>query len=264
MLRAKVSMTTAALQLPIRQALQTARDFGADGVQLDVRHEISRREYGETARRQLLHSLKELGLQAASAHFPLRSPLHWPEHLDERLAAVRSAMDLAAQLKIRLLTLRIGRLPAQEEVADWELLVSLISDLAGHGNRVGVIPCLIPAGDAATNLMALIDGVKTGAVQVDGDLAGWVINRQQPIQELRALHSHLGHLEMRDAIREMDGPGREVPIGRGEIDWDEVAALLDEMEYSGWLNVNRTAGRDQAADLARGVQYVRNLFIPER
>jgi sugar phosphate isomerase/epimerase len=60
----------------------------------------------------------------------------------------------------------------------------------------------------------------------------------------------------------VDGPGREVPVGRGETNWDEFAALLSEMDYHGWLNAERTEGNDRAGDIGRSVQYLRNLLPP--
>jgi sugar phosphate isomerase/epimerase len=147
-----------------------------------------------------------------------------------------------------------------ENPADRELFLSVLNDLASVGNRQGVMICLIPSGDSAAEVRAVISAVKTGPVTVDADLAAWVLHNLPPASQLRELHELIGHVEIRDAVRDFDGLGKEVPIGRGEIDWDEVAALLGEMDYSGWLNVTRTSGDDRPGDIARGVKFLRNLI----
>lgn len=260
MFRAKISVPTLALGNDLKRSLHTAMKLGAEGVQFDLYHELSIREFGPTARRQLLHALQERDMQPASAHVPLRSPLTDAEKLDTRIAAIAQAFELASQLKIRVLTLRIGRIPADDAPEYEKLLLPAVTDLAAAGNRHGVVPCLIPCGDSAEMLRSLIRRVQSGPLAIDADLGGWILSRQSPVSELRELHGHIQHVQVRDAVRDLDGLGKEVPVGRGEIDWDEIAGLLNEMDYAGWLNVTRTGGGDPAGDIGRAIQYVRNLL----
>ena len=66
---------------------------------------------------------------------------------------------------------------------------------------------------------------------------------------------------VRDAIRDIDAGGLEVALGRGEVEWIEVLPLLDEIEYAGWVTVNRTQGNDLALDAARAVEYLKNVML---
>jgi sugar phosphate isomerase/epimerase len=262
MIRSRISVATTSLQQNLKRGLQQAMRMGVDGVQFDLRSELPPAEYGETGRRQLLHSLSECGLRIAAGRFPLRSPLIASDRLDERLEAIRKAIVFAGELKMPQLTLRAGRIPTVEETASRDLLHGLLSDLAGVGNRHGVVLSLIPCGDSASEIRELVDLIKTGPVSVVADPASWILSQQDPLAELRALAGLIGHVEIRDAIRGVDGPGREVPVGRGETNWDEFAALLSEMDYHGWLNAERTEGNDRAGDIGRSVQYLRNLLPP--
>ncbi|WP_437223912.1 sugar phosphate isomerase/epimerase family protein [Planctomicrobium sp. SH661] len=260
MFRAKISVAMRAFSSDLRRALQTVMQIGAQGVQFDLRNDVTPAQYGDTARRQLLHYLNERGLQIASGHFPLRSPLAATERMGERIKALNDAIEFASKLKIRTLTLRAGRIPSEEDQESVKTLQGVLSELAGHGNRVGVTLSLIPCGDTAAEMRQLVDSVKTGPVTVDADLGAWVLNRQPIVAQLRELHDLIGHFEIRDAIRDYDGRGKEVPVGRGEVDWDEVAALIEEMGYNGWLNVDRQEGSDQAGDIERAVKYLKNLL----
>lgn len=263
MFRIKISVATYEFGQDIRTALHTAMEIGAQGVQFDLRNQLSSRDYGATARRQLLNYLSERSLKAASAHFSLRSSLFEKERLSERIEALRNAIEFASQLSIRTLTLRIGRLPAEDSEQYQNLVLPILLDLASHANHYGVVLAIIPAGDSHSALLSLIEKVKTGPICVDADLAAWVLSGRSPVVEIRELNAVIGHIEIRDAVRDVDGIGEETPMGRGEIDWDEIAALIGEMEYSGWLNVRRSGGIDKIGDAMRAIKYLNNLIPTE-
>lgn len=261
MLQARISVPLLPFSEDVKTAIPLAAGCGAEGIQLDLRQQFSQREFGDTARRQVLHLMQENGLAVASGTFPLRSPLAAAERLDERLQALQQAMQLLAQFKGRSLTLRVGRVPARDdEPAERDTLITILNDLASTGNHLGVVLMLLPSGDDSAEMLSLISEVRSGPVQVAADPAGWLLHGQNPAQQLRSLHAVIGHVEVRDAVRDVDGSGREVPVGRGELDWDELAALFDEIGYHGWFHVNRTVGEQRAQDIRRAVSYLRQLF----
>jgi len=90
--------------------------------------------------------------------------------------------------------------------------------------------------------------------------AGAGADKNSPAGAYRALFAHVTHVLARDAVRD-SGIGREVPLGRGEVAWDELFALFEESGYSGWLTVDRTQGDDKPGDAARAVQYLKQLAI---
>lgn len=263
MFRPRISVSTFEFGQDLRRALQTAMQMQAEGVQFDLRNQLRPADFGETARKQILHYLAERNLAPASGTFSLRRPLCEPEHLDARLQAIREALTFAAQMKLRTLTLRIGKLPADDAAEYQDLWLPILRELATVANHRGVMLGIIPAGDTPEALLNLIVQVKTGPVCVAADLGGWVLSGRKPHEQLRTLHEVVGHVEVRDATRDIDGIGEETPMGRGEVDWDEVAGLLGEMDYHGWLNVRRSTGNDKLGDMTRAIQYLRNLLLME-
>ncbi len=263
MFRVKISVATYEFGQDVRSALHTAMKIGAQGVQFDLRSQLRAADYGETARRQLQNYLGERNLQPASAHFSLRSSLFENERLDERLEAVRNAIVFASQLKLTTMTLRLGRLPDLDSEEAQQLIFPIMRDLATHANHFGVTICVIPAGDSAETLLSFLKQITTGPIAVDADLGSWILSGRSPEKQLRELNEVIQHVEIRDAVRDVDGIGEEVPVGRGEIDWDEIAGLIGEMDYSGWLNVRRSTGNDKIGDSMRAIQYLRNLIPME-
>ena len=262
MTRPRIAIASRCSGQPVKQAIALMSRLGVEGIQLDVRDELPPSELSETGRRQLLHQLSEAGLRVASAHFPLRRPLHDPRQLDGRVAAIKKGMDFAYQLGARVLTCRLGPIPPDEAADLRRTTVEILDDLARHGNHIGVTPAISLADEPADKVRALAAEVTSGPLGIDFDPASAVIGGQDPLQAARALHDLLAHVRIRDAIRDGEGGGREVPVGRGEVPWDEFIPLLGEADFTGWLTIDRTAGDDRLGDAARAVQYLKQLMWP--
>ena len=255
----RLAVATQPFKQPLRQAIVTAAAAGVTGVQLDARSEVKPSEYGETARRQLLHELGERGLKIASLNFPTRHPLHAEEHLDARIAAVHEALQFAALVKAPGVIVRAGRVPDDDESSERDRLRDILDDFARVGNHLGVTLCVTPAAEATAPLARLLEGIKSGPLGVDFDPATCVIAGRAPADDLRALHQFIAHVQVRDAIRDVDGTGQEVAVGRGEVDWPSLLAMITEIDYRGWLTVRRTTGDDIPADCTRAVEFIRNV-----
>lgn len=257
----KTSVSTRSLGPSLKQSLLLAAESGVQGVQIDVREELRSSELTDTGRRQFLHRMSELGLKVASVQFPIRRSLSDQQELDGRVAALKSAMKFAWELQCPVLTSRIGRIPADPASAEYRLLQEVLEDLARHGNHIGTTLAVTPTVDSPEHLKALISSIRGGPIGIDFDPAAFVSGGQNPTSALRTLHEHVIHCEARDAIRDMDGSGLEVALGRGETDWVELLALLHEAEYRGWMNVTRTQGDDKPGDALRAVRYLQNIFF---
>jgi len=255
------AVTAACLNRPLRETLLAAAEIGAAGLQFDVRTELRPSDLSETGRRQFLKMAAEMNLRIASLSFTTRRTFYDTADLDRRIAAAKTAMDFAYQLGANVLALRVGRIPAESESIEYLTLRDALSDIARHGNHVGVVPVITPCGDSPAELGRLLGDVTVGPAGVDFDPAGFVMTGHSPTEALRELHDRIFHVQARDALRDVAGSGIEVPLGRGEIDWLEFVATLDEIAYRGWITVNRTQGTDRAGDAARAIKYLCNLEI---
>jgi sugar phosphate isomerase/epimerase len=257
----RLAVATRCLKPPLRSSLRAAAGCGVKGIQFDLRDELRATELGETGRRQLLHQIGELGLRVASTTFPTRRGFADQEHLDARVAATRAAMEFSWQLRSSVLVLRLGKIPAEKDSNGYRLLVDVVSDLARHGNQVGVTLAVTPTHDSPDALAGFLDSVKTGPVGIDFDPAEFVLSGHAPEAAFRQLYRTIVHFTARDAVRDVGGGGVEVPLGRGEVDWIELLPLLEESAYGGWVTVLRTGGDDKPGDVARGVEYLTNVGV---
>lgn len=255
----RISVATVGFKQPLKQALQTAVDMGAHAVQLDAWNELRPASLTESGRREFLHLLDELGLKVASLYLPTRRTLSEMEDLEGRLATIKSAMQFAYQLRSNVLALRIGRIPTDPLSREYELLRQVLGDLAAYSNHVGTTLAILPTHDSPETLHQLTTSVTEGMLGIDFDPAGFIIGGHKPPAALRLLHASVVHMQARDAVRDIDGGGAEVTLGRGEVNWDEFVAGVEEIEYRGWVTVTRTQGDDRLDDIERAVSYLRQI-----
>jgi sugar phosphate isomerase/epimerase len=256
----RLALATRCLGQELKPSLLLASRMGASGVQLDARNEIKPAEMSETGRRQFTHVLAEIGLQLASLDFPIRRPLWDAERLDARIEALKQTMEFAYELKARVVTVRLGGLPAESDAAGHSLFTDVLNDLARHGNHVGVTLAIGPGRESAGRLVQILKSITAGPIGINFDPAATVMAGGLPTEAFHLSREFVAHVLVRDAIGGADDSGSEVPVGRGEVPWDELLFLLQDTDYAGWLTVDRTQGSDRSGDAARAVQYLQSIY----
>src|SRR5262249_52443618 len=95
---------------------------------------------------------------------------------------------------------------------------------------------------------------------VNFDPANLVLNGRNVYDSARALQGRVVHAHARDARRAgTSRAAQEVPLGRGDIDWMLLLGVLEEIEYRGWLVVERGGGTNRLAGVGAGVGFLRRL-----
>lgn len=261
MLPLRLSVATRHLNLPLPQALRTVAEAGARAVQLDVRNELKPHELGETARSDFLHQLGEQLLSISAFEFPTRRAFYDQDALDARVAALKGAMDFAYLMRVKTVVGRLGRIPEDTKSDKFQLLVAVLNDIARHSNRCGVTFAITPTADSTETVKALFEQVVEGPLGVNLDVGGLAMQGQNPVEMYRAVYDRVLSVQARDGLRDIDGQGQEVPLGRGEVMWDEVLALLHEGGYRNWLTISRSAGDDKLGDSLRAMRFLQQVAM---
>ena len=255
----RLAVSSQCLSQPIRKAIRAAVEIGAKGIQFDVRNELRSSDLSDSGRRQLLHELELDGINIASLLLPTRRSFYDLQQLEDRVSAVKQALDFAYQLRVPYVVARVGAIPNDPDSAEYKLLVEVLNDIARHSNRVGATLAVTPTRDSAADLKTLLGRIQNGLVGLNFDPAVFAMNGRDAVAAFRELHSHVLHITARDGLRDIDGSGQETALGRGEVDWLELLALCEQAEYRGWLTVDRTAGDDKPGDAARAIQFLQNV-----
>ncbi|MCA9004847.1 MAG: sugar phosphate isomerase/epimerase [Planctomycetaceae bacterium] len=259
MSRFKLAVATRTFGQPVKRAIKTAAQIGARGVQLDVQNEITPASFGASGERQFRKLLEEFNLSVASLRLPARRTLVDPEFLDERVSQIRSALEFAWRMKAPCLIIHPGTIQSTDN-SNFPMICEVLNDLARHASHIGTDLCIACERNSSAVIRELLSHVTAGFIGIDFDTAEMVYTRQDPEKTIRELYSWIKSYRLRDAVREMDGEGSEVPLGKGMVMWDQFLPLVLETGYQGWLTVDRTQGERKLEDCRSGISYLNSLL----
>lgn len=253
------AVVTASLGLPLKQSIRAVANMGAEGLVFDVRQELRAAELSRTGERQLQTMWGELSLKVAAVSFPVRRTFYDAAELDARVAGLKRALEFANRLGAKQVLTRLGRVPEETDSEEYRTLCEVANDLARHGDHVGARLAVVPSADSPEGLGRFLCEVRDGQIGMHFDPAAFVMAGYEPVDAFRRLHETVVSVQARDGLRDVDGGGRETALGRGEVDWVEMLAVLDEAGFRDWFVVDRTVGSDRRGDIERAVQFLKTV-----
>jgi sugar phosphate isomerase/epimerase len=259
--RLKLGVRLESLNLPLRRALAEAGRLAVGGVQVDAVGDLSPSQLSQTGRREFRNLLRAHNLELTALGCPLRRGLDTTENQQPRLEHVKQVMALSYDLGPRLVIVQAGRVPVDRDDPRGPVLTESLTVLAGHGDRTGTTLALETGLESGAELRGYLDRFDTGSLAVNFDPANLLLNGFDPYQSLRALQGKVAHTHAKDARRSgTSRTAQEVPLGAGDIDWIQYVGVLEEVEYRGWVVIERESGEDRLADVANGVAFLRRFL----
>lgn len=209
----------------LRAGLDWAATQRVTGVELDSRRQVIPSELGSTARRQLRHLINERSLKLSALQFPLRGGLADLDRLADRVDAIKQSMALGYELGTTSINVPFT-CPVDE--ASRIRTAEVLAEVALFGDRTGCRIMLRTGGEAddVADLLQQADCVDLIDVQLDP--AGCLSTNESLESAFSRLGDAIRQVRIIDAIRAARGLGRETTIGRGEVDFDMLAALASQ------------------------------------
>jgi len=294
----RLAVATEDFGQPLRQAIALAAKNKVQGLRLNARTEIRQEEFSDTALRQLKHYVAEYQLKVAGLMYSSRHVLYDQQHLDQRLDGIRTAMTMVQKLGTSEVLVRVGRIPDPEsatpavkadaprnddvdslrnpfsfapaasalsaagpsESQKFKMLCDIVNDLANHGSRYGAVLQLQLASFEPLRIQQLLSRVNAGSVGIVFDPASCTMTGKSPVQVFRDLYKHIGYIRLRDAQKDVDGGGIEVPFGDGSVDWTELLPTIVEANLESWVCVERTGGENRDDDVRDAIGRIAQLL----
>src|SRR5690606_18135078 len=162
----RIGVTLDSFNQPARQALQSAARLAFREVELPaVSGEVDPANLSQTGRRHLLHYVNSQGLRLAAlggdlggARFNDSAPI------ERRLDKTRQIIELAAALKVPVVTTHLGRV--DQEALERGYVLEAVRELADMADRTGTFVALETGGGdpgALGNLLREVDTPVLGA-----------------------------------------------------------------------------------------------------
>jgi sugar phosphate isomerase/epimerase len=243
-------------------AFQLTKEIGADGVEVDMgglgdRDTFDNKLADPAVRQQFLAKARELQLEICS----LAMSGFYAQSFAERPTAPKMVQDCldtmkALSVKIAFLPLGVkGDLLKRPEVRP--ALVERLKGIAPKAEAAGVTIGIETALGAAGELR-LLDEIGSPAIRSYFNFANAIQNGRDLIAEIRTLG--------KDRICQMhctnqDGVWLE---DDKKIDMRAVKKALDELDWSGWLVIERSRSaqntRDVKGNFSRNTAYLKSIF----
>ena len=245
------------LNLPLRNALETAARLGVTAVELDARNQIHPSQLSDTGLRQLRKILDDLNLKVASLRFQTRRGYDSPQDLDRRVEATKDAMRLAYKLSAPVVVNSIGKIPNEDDPS-WASLRSVMDDLGRFGARVGAFLAAETGSDAGPTLAKLLGDASDGFVAVALNPGQLIINQYDVSEAIQSLKERVQLVCAVDGVLDLAaGRGIAVRLGQGTADFPELIGKLEDIQYRGRYVVGRADSN--LAEIQQGIEYLKNL-----
>jgi L-ribulose-5-phosphate 3-epimerase len=153
-----------------------------------------------------------------------------------------------------------GQVPEDPAEPRAVLLREALLALGHHGDRTGTTLALETGLESGAVLRQFLDRLDTGGLGVNLDPANLLMHGFDPYESVRALRGKIVHSHAKDARKVSASRGaQEVALGHGDIDWMEYLGALEEVEYRGWLTIEREVSDYRVADVAAAVAFLRRF-----
>ena len=203
---------------------------------------------------------------------PTRRPFDTTDQLDERMRRADSAFAMAYELGTKLVLVRAGVVPPQEDEARLEIFTNTLRELGRRAEHHGVKLALETGADPGEKLKAFLDALASPGLAASIDPGSILQAGIDPIKTVRELATWVVHAYANDAtgsprIQAVNPRGFGFPPVR--FDWEEYLGSLEEVGYRGFLTVWPMPGRPAAAQFQAVYDRLKQLVtkparLPER
>ena len=140
------------------------------------------------------------------------------------------------------------------------MLCDILNDLSSYGSRYGAVLQLQFSSFELERIQQLLSRITTGSVGIVFDPASCVMTGSSPVRVFRDLYQNVGYVRLRDAQKDVDGGGIEVPFGDGNVDWTELLPTIVEANLQSWVCVERTGGDQRDNDVRDAIRRIEQLM----
>lgn len=258
----EVGVVLDSLGQPVKESLLAASRLGLRRVELPaVSGEVSPETLSQSGRRHLGRHAAGLGLQLSALGGDLGGP-RFADSIasEERLDRTRRIIEMAAEMRVPVVTTHLGRFGSDARGRD--MLTAVMRELADIADRAGTFMAFETAGVDPGEMVSLVREVNCDWLGVCYDPASLLIDGYDPIEGVGSAAGRILIARARDAVGGSDRrPGHETPLGYGEVDWARYLAMLDQAGYNNAAFIRRTESDRPLQDIAEAKARLEAMML---
>jgi len=131
-------------------------------------------------------------------------------------------------------------------------------ELAVYADSIGSAFAVETGPETSELLGGFLDSLGAMGVRVNFDPANLVMCvADDPVAGVETLKKYIVHTHAKDGVMVGNREGyREMPLGQGDVDWDNYLPALDKIGYTGFLTIEREVGDDPEADIKLAKEFL--------
>ncbi|TQR20797.1 sugar phosphate isomerase/epimerase family protein [Psychrobacillus vulpis] len=286
----KIGVIVDSLRLPLYEGLKKAKEIGADGVQIyAVDGGMAPENMSPMTRKELRNYLDSIGLEISALCGDLGGRGFQDAALnEEKVEKSKRILDLAVDLGTNIVTTHIGIIPENQNSKIYESMQIACEELGVYAKRLDAFFAIETGPETANRLKTFLDSLTTNGVSVNFDPANMVmVTGDDPVEGVKLLKDYIVHTHVKDGIQikavdprdvygylgygggvdhakiaEMVSSGeyfREMPLGKGQVDFTNYFDALKEINYRGYLTIEREVNLDPVKDITDAVHYIQKF-----
>ena len=275
----KIGVIAESFRKPFPQAIKEARALGADGVQA-----YAGRAFPFDADKSKLSEIKKItegeGLCFSAICGDFGCAMYY-ERDRSMIDREKRILEMAKELGTDVVKTHIGVVPENKDCVQYESMYAVCKELADFAKSLGGHFAVETGPEKASVLKSFLDELGSDGVAVNLDPANLVMCAgDDPVQAVYTLRDYIVHTHAKDGIqikkvdtRALYAPQyygltpcswdaiREVPLGKGGVDWNKYLDALREIGYDGYLTIERECGDEPAKDIGDAVRFLDSFGV---
>lgn len=284
----KIGVIVDSLRLPLRVGLKAVKEMGADGVQIyAVDGEMAPENLSSSSRKELKSYIDSLGLEISALCGDLGGHgFQDHQHNPQKVEKSKRILDLAVELGTNIVTTHIGIIPEEKESQLYETMQLACEELGVYAKSMNAYFAIETGPETASTLKSFLDSLSTNGVSVNFDPANMVmVTGDDPVDGVKLLKEYIVHTHVKDGIRlkpvdprdvygalgygggtdhekiaKMVASGeyfRELPLGKGAVDFSKYFTALQEIHYNGYLTIEREVKTSPVKDISEAIGFIK-------
>lgn len=266
-------------RLDTKQAILKAAEIGANGLQMYSTNGANAPEnLSKEKRRELLDMVKSHGMVFSAICGDLGQGFYSVEKNKINVEKSKRIMELAKDLECDIVTTHIGVVPEDESVGRYSIMHDACKELADFADDMGSHFAVETGPETAVTLKKFLDSLNSKGVAVNFDPANFVmVTGDDPVKGVYTLKDYIVHTHAKDGknlrkcnpeviyriIDEEANQGDayiELPLGEGNVDFDNYLKALEEIGYTGFLTIEREVGDNPADDISKAKAFLMSII----
>ncbi len=266
------------------EGIEMASELGLSGVQIyATTGEFSPETLTFEQKEQYKAALKEKGIVISALCGDMGGyGFEREEDNAERIQKTNAIVDLAVEFGTNVVTTHIGVISEDKSNPRYKVMLDALTECGLYAKSRGVTLAIETGPEKAKTLLAFLEDTK-GGVGVNLDPANFtMVTGQDAVEAVYILKDYIVHTHVKDgrmldqnqdptevyhafAVGGVDALNAcegfiELPIGEGDVDWDNYIAALREIGYDGYLTIERECGDDPTKDIILAADFIKKYI----